>query len=43
MNAGWYVSADVAQASVYEAATKALAIDPGLARRDLTCEVSAQY
>jgi len=30
MNAGWYVSADVAQASAYEAATRALAIDPSL-------------
>jgi tetratricopeptide (TPR) repeat protein len=30
MNASWYVPADVARASVYEAATKSLAIDPSL-------------
>jgi tetratricopeptide (TPR) repeat protein len=30
MNAGWYVPAEVGRASVYEAATRALAIDPTL-------------
>jgi len=30
MNAGWYTPAKVGQANAYEAATKALAIDPGL-------------
>jgi len=30
MNAGWYASSEVSQASAYEAATKALAIDPSL-------------
>ena len=30
MNAGWYAPANVSQVGAYEAATKALAIDPGL-------------
>jgi TolB-like protein len=29
MNAGWYASSEVSRAGVYEAATQALAIDPG--------------
>ena len=30
MNAGWYVNAEVGRVGTYEAATKALAIDPSL-------------